>query len=263
MKNDLRYEAILVDLDGTVVNGNTLIEGAAETLKRIRARGVRVLFLSNNASVQAVDIATKIRNLGIDAGPDDALNSASALLKGFRTHGPGARAFVVGQPRLIEALEAEGVTVTEDPLEADFLVTAMDYGFTYDKLAQAQTALIRGATFWATNLDPSLPTEQGLRPGSGSLVAAIATAAGRGPDRVFGKPSPDLAELAMEKLGLPREACLVVGDRMTTDIEFAHNAGMDSALVLTGATRREDLHRFDFSPTSILESIADLESVLD
>jgi len=148
-------------------------------------------------------------------------------------------------------------------MEAEIVVTAMDTGFTYDKLKRAHRAISNGARFWATNLDATFPAAGGFLPGAGSIVASVATAVGRPPDRVFGKPSPDMAELALEILGLTAECCLVVGDRMETDILFARNAGMDSVLVLTGATTREALADFSYSPDHVLESLADLPDFLD
>ncbi|HMK35129.1 MAG TPA: HAD hydrolase-like protein, partial [Desulfomonilaceae bacterium] len=131
-----------------------------------------------------------------------------------------------------------------------------------DKLRRAHVALQHGAQFWATNTDGSFPVEHGFYPGAGSIVAAIATAAGRQPDLVFGKPSTGMAELALQILRLPRTSCLVVGDRMETDILFARNAGMSSALVLTGATKVTALCKYPYGPDYILDSIAHLAEVM-
>lgn len=148
-------------------------------------------------------------------------------------------------------------------MKTDIIVTAMDKGFTYEKLSRAHIALQHGARFWATNLDPTFPVADGFRPGAGSIAAAVATVAGRPPDRVFGKPFPDMAVLALEILDLTADACLVVGDRMETDILFARNAGMNSALVLTGATSRTDLGRYDYAPDHVLESIGNVVGLFD
>ena len=168
---------------------------------------------------------------------------------------------VVGEERLSQGLRDAGIRVEDGRCGVDLVVTAMDLHFNYEKLRKAQAALLGGALFWATNLDASLPVAHGFLPGAGSIVAAISTAAGRGPDRVFGKPSPDMAHLALEQLGLPAASCLVVGDRMETDILFARNAGIDSALVLTGAGSRDDLSRFPFAPAYVLEGISDLSTL--
>lgn len=258
-----RYKCVLADLDGTVNRGSVLIPGAAEVYQRLSQRGVQWMFLSNNATVLAVDLAERIERLGLSVRPGQMINSASALIYILKSERPDATVFVVGERRLATGLEDAGVTLTLDPREADIVVSAMDRTFTYEKLEKAQNAIYRGAEYWATNLDPSLPVEDGVRPGSGSISAAIATAAGRPPDRVMGKPEPCMAHLALELLDATPEECVVVGDRMETDILFARNAGIDSVLVLTGATDRRRAAEFDFSPDYIINSIADLESLFE
>ena len=207
-------------------------------------------------------MAEKIRELGIPVSDDQFVNSASALISGLRHERPSAKVFVVGEKPFIDGLIASGVNVVADPKQADTVVSAMDRYFTYEKLSKAHEAIARGAVYWVTNTDATYPVEDGFLPGSGSIVAAIAAAAGRPPDRIFGKPSTDMADLALDVLGLQREECLIVGDRMETDILFARNAGIASALVLTGATSREDLPDYQYAPDYIIESIADLDGVI-
>jgi 4-nitrophenyl phosphatase len=258
-----RYRAVLADLDGTVHRGNMLIPGAKTRYEELSKRGVRWMFLSNNGTSPPADIAAHVNRLGLDVSEDQVVNSAAALIHGLTTDHADAGVLVVGEAKLIDALRRAGIKVVEEPDETDILVAGMDRGFNYDKLSRAQAAIRGGALFWATNRDASLPVEGGLLPGAGSIVAAIATAAGRQPDRVLGKPSPDMAALALEILGLPKEACLVIGDRMETDILFARNAGIDSALVLTGATSREDLPTFPYAPDYLFESIAEIDTLFD
>lgn len=254
----MKFKAVLADMDGTVNRGDTLIAGADSVYRELSGAGVRWLFLSNNGSTLASDLAQKISRLGLPVSEDQVINSASALLREVGANFVHSRIMVVGQPRLIQGLEDSGATVTEDPSNTDIVVVALDRFFTYEKLKRAHLAIQKGAIFWATNLDATYPEANGFSPGAGSVVASIATAAGREPDRVFGKPNTDMAELALERLGIERSDCLVVGDRMDTDIEFARRAGMPSALVLTGATSISDLSKFSFSPNYILDSIAHL-----
>ncbi|MEJ2718470.1 MAG: HAD-IIA family hydrolase [Deltaproteobacteria bacterium] len=263
MTENTRYQAILADLDGTMNRGDVLIPGAKSRYEELSKRGIHWLFLSNNATCPAAHIAANVHRLGLDVSEDQVVNSAAALIHELTEEHAGAGVLVVGEAKLLDAMKQAGIRLVEEPDEADILVAAMDRTFTYDKLARAQAAIRRGALFWATNRDATLPVEGGLLPGAGSVVAAIATAAGREPDRVLGKPSPDMAELALAILGLPRAASLVVGDRMETDILFARNAGIDSALVLTGASSREDLPAFSYSPTHLFESIAEIDSLFD
>jgi HAD superfamily hydrolase (TIGR01450 family) len=257
------YKAILADLDGTVNRGNVLIDGVCDVYNDLSGKGFPWLFLSNNASSLAVDLARKIRGLGIPAADRQVLNSATALIHTVQREYRNSHVMVIGQPRLIEGLEQAGAIIENDPLRTDIVLTAMDRGFTYEKLTHAHIALQHGAYFWATNLDATFPVADGFRPGAGSIAAAVAAVAGRPPDRVFGKPSPDMAWIALELLELPAESCLVVGDRMETDILFARNAGMASALVLTGASSRSDIAMYDYRPDHVLESIVDVGSLLD
>lgn len=257
------YRGILADLDGTMNRGRSLLPGAATAYEHLTDKGIRWVFVSNSATRMPTDIADTIKGLGLNVTADRVVNSAVGLIHALKTELPGNRVMVIGEPRLIAGMKRAGVSITDDPALTDVVVVALDTGFSYDKLKRAHLAIQNGARFWATNLDASYPASHGFLPGAGSIVASIATAVGRKPDRVFGKPAPDMALLALEILGLPAEACLMVGDRMETDILFAGNAGIDSALVLTGAASREDLATYSYSPDYVFDSIADIVSLFD
>ncbi|MGO9566082.1 MAG: HAD-IIA family hydrolase [Desulfomonilaceae bacterium] len=257
----MRYQAILADLDGTVNRGDVLIAGVEAVYRDLSGRGVQWLFLSNNARLSASDLALKLRRLGIPVSEQQVINSASALIHTLQREREGQRFMVIGEAGLIQAIEAAGGTVSDDSANVDIVVVALDRSFNYEKLKTAHMAIQNGALLWATNLDPTFPVPGGFYPGAGSIVAAVVTAADYPPDRVFGKPSPDMALLALETLKLPASACLVVGDRMETDILFARNAGMPSALVLTGATSRSDIANYSYAPDHVFESIADISGL--
>ena len=137
-------------------------------------------------------------------------------------------------------------------------MVSWDRGFTYAKLNQALQALSNGATCVLTNPDPTCPVPEGRIPDAGSLMAAIQTASGRGPDVIIGKPSPLLAAIALRRLGVPAPACLMIGDRLTTDIAFGQAAGMATALVLTGVTTRAETEQADPGPDYVWESVGEL-----
>jgi len=258
-----RYQAILADLDGTVNRGRSLIPGADAAYNSLSARGIRWLFLSNNATSLPSDLALRITDLGMSVSADQVVTSASALMYTLSRDYRDARVMVIGELRLIEGIEAAGIRVVQDPSRVDIVLVSRDTGFTFEKLRKAHVAIQNGALFWATNMDATFPVPNGLEPGSGAIAAAVAAVAGRPPDRVFGKPSPDIAEIAMRTLDLPKSSCLVVGDRMETDVLFAKNAGIDSALVLTGVTSRADLHKYSFSPDYVLDSISEITTLFD
>jgi 4-nitrophenyl phosphatase len=257
----MKYKAILADLDGTLYRGSVLISGAETVYRKLTNLGVQWLFLSNNATSMAEDLAQKIANLGLPVSTHQVINSASALVREIRQNLVGVPIMVVGSQKLKSGLQLAGAKISDSYLDAQVLVVGLDREFTYEKMKLAHKAIQRGALFWATNLDPTYPEADGLSPGAGSVVSAIATAAGKEPDRVFGKPSTDMADIALERLGITSQECLVVGDRMDTDVEFAIKAGMFSVLVLTGATSLEDISRYAFSPGHIIESIASLEKL--
>lgn len=258
-----KYLGILSDLDGTINRGRELIPGADVTYEKLANKGLRWIFISNNATRLPADIAQRISDLGIPVTERQVVTSASALMRTLSRDHRGARVMVVGEDRLVRGVEAAGCLITDETSGIDIVVVSRDTGFTYDKLERSHIAIQNGARFWATNLDPTFPVPTGFLPGAGSIVASVATAAERPPDRVFGKPAPDIAEIALQQMGLPGESCLVVGDRMETDILFARNAGLDSALVLTGATSRSDLSNYSYGPDYVLESIVGLEALLD
>ncbi|MCX5874061.1 MAG: HAD-IIA family hydrolase [Deltaproteobacteria bacterium] len=257
----MTYKAVLADLDGTINRGKSLIPGADIVYGELSASGIKWLFLSNNAATLASDLAEKITSLGLPVDETQVINSASALIREVRRNLVGTRIMVIGQPRLRLALEEVGAITTEDPFSSDIVVVALDTEFTYEKMKRAHRAIQNGAVFWATNMDPTYPDADGFSPGAGSVVASISTASGKQPERIFGKPSTDMATIAIERLGIRESECLVVGDRMDTDVRFAKGAGMASALVLTGATCLEDLSKYSFAPDYILESISNLKTL--
>jgi 4-nitrophenyl phosphatase len=255
------YQGILADLDGTVNRGNLVLDGAQQVYAELSGRGIRWMFLSNNATASAAGLAGRISKLGLKVTEEQFVNSASAVFHTLKESYQAARIMVVGEPKFIDGVQRAGAIIEEDPFKAEIVLVALDKGFTYDKLKRAHIGIQHGAAFWATNLDATFPVPDGFLPGAGSVVASIATAAGRPPDKVFGKPEPDMAFLALDILGLPAETCLVVGDRMETDVLFARNAGMDSALVLSGATSRVDLANYDYAPDYVFDSIADIQGL--
>jgi HAD superfamily hydrolase (TIGR01457 family) len=263
MKTSKRYLGILADMDGTMNKGDQLIPGASQVYEDLTQRGIRWVFLSNNATVLPRDLAARIRDLGIPVTEDQVVNSALTLIRALKKEQPAARVMVVGEPALARGIMDAGIAAASAPDQTDIVVAAMDRGFNYEKLKNAQAAIRGGALFWATNTDAFLPVANGVLPGAGSIVAAISVAAGRGPDRVFGKPSPDMAYMALDLLELPAESCLIVGDRIDTDMVCARQAGIDFALVLTGATSKEDLDKLNPTPNYVFDSIAELRTLFD
>ena len=235
------YDLVIFDLDGVLYLGDQVIPGAVEATARLRERGIPAAYATNNASRLAGDVAELLTSLGIPASADEIVTSSwvAARLLADRLPG-GTPVLVVGAPALAEEVRAVGLRPV-DTAEASPKVVLQGYGpeVGWHHLAEATVAIRAGATWIATNADRTLPSPRGPLPGNGALVAAIATALGRQPDTVVGKPDPALFVAAARERRAERP--LVVGDRLDTDIEGANRAGMDSLLVLTGVSTADDL----------------------
>ena len=250
-----RYDCILFDLDGVLYRGEDAVPSAPPTLAELRRRGVRPVFLTNNSSRTPLQVAEKLRGIGIEAEPGEVVTSALATAELLAERG-GGRAFVIGQDGVREALSDAGIAIVDgEPEEADLVVVGYDGGATYGSLKRASLLVQRGARLVATNADGSYPAADGLWPGAGALLAVITTTTGAEPE-IVGKPFAPLFEAGRRRGGGGRP--LVVGDRLDTDIEGAARLGWDSMLVLTGVSGREDVERLGIVPTVIAEDVSAL-----
>lgn len=259
MKTPADFSAYLFDLDGTVYLGPNLIPGADRAIASLRAAGRRVVFLSNKPIASRAEYAAKLTALGIPAAEEDVLNSSGAMAHFLAGEMPGARAYVIGEGPVIDDLIAAGIRIVTEPALTDVVVVSWDRGFTYAKLDDALHALRKGARLVATNPDVACPMPGGdFVPDCGAIAAAVEAASGRKVEVWAGKPSPLLASLAFKRLGLPPHRCLMIGDRLETDVAFGRNNGMGSALVLTGAGVLAHLDASPIKPDFVLQSVADL-----
>ena len=253
-----RYEGYILDLDGTVYRGEALIPGAREKVAWLRSHGRRVVFLSNKPLEPRSAYAAKLTRLGIPAPDEDVINSTQALMRYLRTHHPGQRLYVIGEQAMLDELAAAGFCLTSEVGEIEVVVAAFDRTLNYRKLNTAHQALVRGARFLATNSDRTCPVEGGEIPDCAGVIAFLEATTGVSVGVVVGKPSRHMVDAAAERLGVPLERCLMVGDRLTTDMAMGRTAGVDTALVLTGVTDRRMLEASDVRPTYVLESIAEV-----
>lgn len=250
-----RYDCILFDLDGVLYRGEDAVPSAPPTLAELRRRGVRPVFLTNNSSRTPLQVAEKLRGIGIEAEPGEVVTSALATAELLADRG-GGQAFVIGQDGVREALADAGIAILDgEPEEADLVVVGYDGAATYGSLKRASLLVQRGARLVATNADGSYPAADGLWPGAGALLAVITTTTGAEPE-IVGKPFAPLFEAGRRRGGGGRP--LIVGDRLDTDIEGAARLRWDSMLVLTGVSRREDVERLGIVPTVIAEDVSAL-----
>lgn len=252
------YEGYALDLDGTVYLGEQLLPGARETIARLREAGRRVVFLSNNPLTSSAGYAARLTRLGVPTGPGDVVNSSQVMVGYLRARFPGRRLFVIGEVPFREELLEAGFTLTDDPGTVEVVVAAFDRGFDYRKLQIAFDAIRLGARFVATNRDPYCPVPGGGLPDCAAVIAAIEASTGARVEEVVGKPSAVMAHAVLDRLGLPPERAIMVGDRLETDIAMGVLVGMHTALVLTGATRRSDLARASVRPQFVLEDLRGL-----
>jgi 4-nitrophenyl phosphatase len=238
------YRLVVFDMDGVLFLGNTPLPDAAPAVARLKQSGTSVRYLTNNSTQTRQFYADKLAGFGIAVTPDEIVTSASATSAWIKANTNIKTVFVVGGGGLVDELEAVGLTVINRDLSIDFdtscdaVVAGLDKGFTYETLLRAQQIILRTGNFIATNRDTQYPTETGVIPGGGSIVAAIAAAAECEPITI-GKPEPLGLQFLLEQTGTNTGDALMVGDRLDTDIACANRVGMHSACVLTGVTSRE------------------------
>jgi HAD superfamily hydrolase (TIGR01450 family) len=265
-----RAVLLLVDLDGVVYRGHVPVPGVADVLKRRAAAGDRVIYVTNNSRAHRDEYHARLSAMGLPLAADGIVTAArAAALLLSEEHPPARVAMVLGGPGLARELRDAGirsVPPTERGLAAapDALVVGVDFALSYDRLSIAAEVVRRGARFVATNRDPIFPGPERLNAGAGSMVAAVAAAAGREPDIVVGKPEPRLFEAAASLAGVPASDAVVIGDGLLTDIAAAAAIGARSVLMLTGVTTAEALaaSTAGITPTAVAANAAELEARL-
>jgi 4-nitrophenyl phosphatase len=254
----------VVDVDGTVLRGDEALPGAREGLDLLAARGVDRVFVSNNPTARPAAYVDRFERAGIDVDAEEVLTAGVATVAHLNEAHAGERVHVVGEPGLLEQVRAADVEVVESMADADVLLASLERSFDYDRLSEALSALADDSvTFLGTDPDMVIPTADGDVPGSGAVVNAIAGVAGREPEATLGKPSARLRELALSRLGVQASSCLVVGDRLDTDVALGADAGMTTALVRTGVSGGSAPADGGAEPDYVLDSLSELDRVLD
>jgi len=240
------FKAFVFDLDGCIYRGDIPFPGAADTIAHLRKFGKKILFLTNNATRTPEQYVEKLKGMNINADVRDVLTSATATAIYLIEKYGKVRVFPVGGQGLIKELVKVGHTIVEarEIKKADFVVACLDPEFTYEKLDLACQAVFSGARFVATNIDPTIPVEEGFKPGAGAIVAAISAATGA-KSEVVGKPFGHIIEIALDRLGTAAGKTVFVGDRLDTDIQAGKEVGGFTILVLSGSTKREAVEKVD------------------
>jgi NagD protein len=250
----------LMDMDGVLVHEEQAIPGAERFLTLLREQGTPFLVLTNNSIYTRRDLAARLRASGLDVPEESIWTSALATARFLEDQRPGGSAFVIGEAGLTTALHAAGYTLTER--EPDYVVLGETRTYSFERISRAIRLIVGGARFIATNPDPTGPSPEGPLPATGSVAALISRATGVDPYYV-GKPNPMMMRSALNALDVHSENSAMVGDRMDTDVIAGLEAGLETILVLTGVTTREQAERFPFRASRVVESVADLAAELE
>ena len=252
------HDAYIFDLDGTVYLGDRLLPTAGETITRLRAIGKRTVFLSNNPTRTRAEYAAKLTRLGLSTPASDVINSSFVMVDFLQKRIPAAKLFVVGEQSLCDELSHGGFILTNEATAVDAVIASFDRTFNYQKLQIAFDAINNGARFFATNADRYCPVPGGGQPDAAAMVAAIEACTNTIIEAIVGKPSHFMAEAILNLLDLPPEKCIMIGDRLETDVLMGLNAGMAGTLTLTGATNAEMLAQSDIVPMYVIQQLSDL-----
>jgi NagD protein len=244
-------------MDGVIYRGSAPIPGAAEFIRYLQDEAIPFLFLTNNSTYTPLDVTNKLKKFQIETTPDHVYTSALATAEFLKKQQPeGGSAYVIGEGGLLNALFDAGFAITND--DPDFVVVGEGRVLNFEMAERAQRMIARGARFVSTNEDTWCPTDHGPRPGCGAIVAMLESATGQKAYHV-GKPNPFMFRAARKRMGLSTDEVTMIGDTMETDIRGATDLGFRSILVLTGSTNtREDLRRYPYQPSLVVESIAEL-----
>jgi NagD protein len=248
-------ENYLMDMDGVLVHEERLIPGADQFVKRLQQAGHRYLLLTNNSIYTRRDLAARLALTGLEVPEEAIWTSALATARFLDTQRPQGTAYVLGEAGLTTALHQVGYVLTER--EPDYVVLGETRAYSQQAITRAIRLIADGARFIATNPDPTGPSPAGPQPATGAVAALISRATGVHPYFV-GKPNPLMMREALRAIDAHSESTVMIGDRMDTDVVAGIEAGLQTILVLSGITTREEAQRFPFLPSRIVDSVADL-----
>jgi len=253
-----KIKLFLVDLDGTTYIENNLIDGAKESLEKIKEKGKNFCFISNNSSRSIYDYLKKFKKLGLNIGKNEVITSSTFMINFLKEKNLGKSVYLLGTKSLKKEFLKEGITLRDD---AKTVVVSYDNELTYKKLSQVSTLILNGSNYFATHLDKVCPSLSQNLPDVGSYIKLIKEATGRKPDFIGGKPSKEFAKFILNKFSVKKNEVCFIGDRLYTDIKFAKDNGFKSILVLSGETKKEDLNKSDIQPDLVLNSIKELQNL--
>ena len=250
-----RYKNYLMDMDGVLVRGRSVVPGAQQFIDTLKERGINHLVLTNNPIYTPRDLSHRLHTMGLEVPEERIFTAAIATARFLRSQLPHGKAFVIGESGLTEAIHNAGYVITDH--EPDYVVLGETHDYNLRQITKAIRLILGGARFVATNPDPNGPGDGGIEPACGAMAALIEKATGIQPFYV-GKPNPLMIRTALNYLHAHSEETVMIGDRMDTDIVGAVSSGLDTILVLSGVTQAQDIAKFPYQPNYVLASIADM-----
>lgn len=254
--NEIRQKgAFICDMDGVIYRGTDALPGAKPFIHWLKKNTKRFLFLTNSSERTPLQLSERLAAMGIEVEPEHFMTSAIATAIFLQSQLPGARVFAIGENGLHQALTQAGFTITED--RPDYVILGETEHYTYGKIEKAIHCVLAGARLIGTNPDLTGPSEKGIVPACRALMAPIELSTGRQPYYI-GKPNPLIMRHSLKRLGCRREEAVIIGDRMDTDIIAGIESEIQTVLVLSGITKKEDLERFAYQPEVILDHVGQI-----
>ena len=260
MHSVLGKTAFICDMDGVIYHGNRLLPGVPRFVRFMQETGKRYLFLTNSSERSPRELSQKLARLGIEVGEEHFYTSALATAAFLASQIPKCSVFAIGEAGLVNALYEVGLTMND--VNPDYVVVGESRSYGYEKIEKAIRLVLGGARLIGTNPDLTGPTEHGLVPACGALVAPIELATGR-KAYFIGKPNPLMMRNAIKRIGVRREETVIIGDRMDTDIIAGIESEIETCLVLSGVATLADVDRFPFRPHHVATGIDELVKELD
>lgn len=255
MKELHAKKGFICDMDGVIYHGNRLLPGVKEFLEWLRANNKQFLFLTNSGQYTPKELQQKLARMGLDVDETHFYTSALATAHFLKSQAPGCSAYVMGEHGILNALYDAGITFND--VNPDYVVVGEPSGYSLEMITKAIRLVEKGAKLIGTNYDMTGPTEYGIAPACRALLAPIELATGK-QAYYMGKPNPLMMRTGLKLLGVHSEEAAIIGDRMDTDIIAGIESGLDTVLVLSGVTSREDCLKFPYRPRLILEGVGDI-----
>ena len=260
MTNELKTKtAFISDMDGVIYHGNQLLPGVKEFIQLMNERNLKYLFLTNSSERTPRELAEKLARMGVEVSPDHFYTSALATADFLSRQRPGCSVFAIGEAGLANALYEKDISMND--VDPDYVVIGETRSYSYDRIEKAVHLVQKGAKLIGTNPDLTGPTEGGIVPATGSLIAPIELTTGK-KAYFIGKPNPFMMRRAVKYLNAMSRDTVIIGDRMDTDIIAGVEAEVDTVLVLSGVTGKDEISRYAYTPKYIMSGIAELAEAL-